>query len=103
PTRMSAFGTKRTSKRRPAMSAFGGKADIAFEYENVCFWHKADMSARTEFQAGGCGRIETDRSPMRWPCSSRGYYGRRFNPELHDKFWAGAPRGTRRFAPRLGT
>src|ERR1700756_4671809 len=25
---MSAFGTKRTSKRRPAMSAFGGKADI---------------------------------------------------------------------------
>ena len=28
---------------------------------------------------------------MRWPCSSRGYYGRRFNPELHDKFWAGAP------------
>ncbi len=23
---------------------------------------------------------------MRWPCSSRGYYGRRFNPELHDTF-----------------
>jgi hypothetical protein len=26
--RMSAFGTKRTSDCRPAMSAFGGKADI---------------------------------------------------------------------------
>jgi hypothetical protein len=25
---MSAFGTKRTSKRGPSMSAFGGKADI---------------------------------------------------------------------------
>ena len=35
---MSAIGTKRTSQSRPAMSAFGGKADIAFEYENVCFW-----------------------------------------------------------------
>jgi hypothetical protein len=28
-TRMSAFGTKRTSNYRPAMSAFGGKADMA--------------------------------------------------------------------------
>ena len=32
-----AFGTKRTSKRRPAMSAFGGKADIAQTFENVRF------------------------------------------------------------------
>jgi hypothetical protein len=27
---MSAFGTKRTFNSRPLMSAFGGKADIAF-------------------------------------------------------------------------
>jgi hypothetical protein len=27
--RMSAYGTKRTSKHRSAMSAFGGKADVA--------------------------------------------------------------------------
>jgi hypothetical protein len=30
---MSAFGTK----RRPAMSAVGGKADIALIFDNVCF------------------------------------------------------------------
>jgi hypothetical protein len=29
---MSAFGTKRTSDCRPAMSAFGGKADIAVNF-----------------------------------------------------------------------
>jgi shikimate kinase len=34
---MSAYGTKRTSSRRRAMSAFGGKADIAFDRCNVCF------------------------------------------------------------------
>src|SRR5213080_5386431 len=28
---------------------------------------------------------------MSWPCSSRGHYGRRFEPELHDKFWAATP------------
>jgi hypothetical protein len=33
----SAIGTKRTSKRRPAMSAFGGKADINQRRSNVCF------------------------------------------------------------------
>ena len=33
----SAFGTKRTSKRRPAMSAFGGIADIAQGSRNVRF------------------------------------------------------------------
>jgi hypothetical protein len=32
---MSAFGTKRTSRYRLAMSAFGGKADIAFGGMNV--------------------------------------------------------------------
>jgi hypothetical protein len=30
-TLMSAFGTKQTSNRHPAMSAFGGKADTAFD------------------------------------------------------------------------
>jgi len=34
---MSAIGTKRTSDRRPAMSAFGGKADIAISERHVCF------------------------------------------------------------------
>jgi hypothetical protein len=34
---MSAYGTKRTSKRRPSMSAFGGKADITQTSENVRF------------------------------------------------------------------
>jgi ABC transporter substrate binding protein len=33
----SGYGTKRTSKRGPAMSAFGGKADIALKSDNVCF------------------------------------------------------------------
>ena len=32
---LSAFGTKRTSNHRPAMSAFGGKADITQTSENV--------------------------------------------------------------------
>jgi hypothetical protein len=32
---MSAFGTKRTSQPGQPMSAFGGKADIAFEDQNV--------------------------------------------------------------------
>jgi hypothetical protein len=34
---MSAFGTKRTSDRHPAMSAFGGKADIAISGRHVWF------------------------------------------------------------------
>jgi hypothetical protein len=34
---MSAFGTKRTSECRPAMSAFGGKADMAYCSANVRF------------------------------------------------------------------
>jgi hypothetical protein len=34
---MSAFGTKRTSKHRPSMSAFGGKADIVISDRHVCF------------------------------------------------------------------
>ena len=34
---MSAFGTKRTSNYCPAMSAFGGKADINGRQSNVCF------------------------------------------------------------------
>jgi hypothetical protein len=33
--RMSAFGPKRTSLAAPHMSAFGGKADIAFALRNV--------------------------------------------------------------------
>jgi hypothetical protein len=33
----SAIFTKRTSKSRPAMSAFGGKADMAMNGPNVCF------------------------------------------------------------------
>jgi hypothetical protein len=36
-TATSAFGTKRTSKRRPAMSAFGGKADVVISGRHVCF------------------------------------------------------------------
>jgi hypothetical protein len=35
--RMSAFGTKQTSSYRPAMSAFGGKADMAQAAQNVRF------------------------------------------------------------------
>jgi hypothetical protein len=34
---MSAFGTKRTFQSAPAMSAFGGKADIAISGRHVCF------------------------------------------------------------------
>jgi hypothetical protein len=34
---MSAFGTKRTSRPAQPMSAFGGKADMATERENVRF------------------------------------------------------------------
>jgi hypothetical protein len=26
------------------MSAFGGKADIAYTLVNVCYWHKADIT-----------------------------------------------------------
>jgi hypothetical protein len=33
----SAYGTCRTSNRRPSMSAFGGRADIAFDRRNVRF------------------------------------------------------------------
>jgi hypothetical protein len=33
----SAFGTKQTSKRRPAMSAFGVKADMEISERDVCF------------------------------------------------------------------
>jgi hypothetical protein len=33
----SAFGTKRTSSCHPAMSAFGGKADIAISERQVRF------------------------------------------------------------------
>jgi len=39
--RMSAFGTKRTWHSRSAMSAFGGKADIAMTSENVPLWPKS--------------------------------------------------------------
>jgi hypothetical protein len=35
-TAMSAFGTKRTSRSRSLMSAFGGKADISRNIPNVC-------------------------------------------------------------------
>ena len=34
--RMSAFGTKRTSRRGQPMSAFGGKADIGWRCRDVC-------------------------------------------------------------------
>jgi hypothetical protein len=34
---MSAFGTKRTWSRGPAMSAFGGKADMTRRLGDVCF------------------------------------------------------------------
>jgi hypothetical protein len=34
---MSAFGTKRICQSRSAMSAFGGKADIAISERHVCF------------------------------------------------------------------
>jgi hypothetical protein len=33
----SAIGTKRTFSCRPAMSAFGGKADIEIAARDVCF------------------------------------------------------------------
>ena len=35
---MSAFGTKGTLNCRPAMSAFGGKADMVISERDVCFW-----------------------------------------------------------------
>ena len=35
--RMSAIGTKRTYRVAPHMSAFGGKADMAFCAAHVCF------------------------------------------------------------------
>ena len=34
---MSAFGTKGTLNCRPAMSAFGGKADMVISERDVCF------------------------------------------------------------------
>jgi len=42
---MSAFGTKRTSRRAHPMSAFGGKADIDWRCFDVRFWPKADMNS----------------------------------------------------------
>jgi hypothetical protein len=60
--RMSAFGTKRTWNCRPAMSAFGGKADI----DRQCFL-KLLGQANLEFMGGGnsdvastCGRLGPD-------------------------------------------
>jgi hypothetical protein len=41
----SAIGTKRTSRSRSVMSAFGGQADLARTPSNVRFWHKADIPA----------------------------------------------------------
>jgi hypothetical protein len=35
--RWSPIGTKRTSNWHPAMSAFGGKADIAVSMRHVCY------------------------------------------------------------------
>jgi hypothetical protein len=42
----SANGTKRTSKRRPAMSAFGGKADISGRYPMSAFDPKETSAAQ---------------------------------------------------------
>jgi hypothetical protein len=46
---MSAFGggfnRSTTFLIASAMSAFGGKADIDLTPRNVCFWHKADITA----------------------------------------------------------
>jgi hypothetical protein len=39
----SAFGPKRTSLAAPHMSAFGGKADMAYCGANVRLWPKADI------------------------------------------------------------
>jgi hypothetical protein len=44
----SAYGTKRTSNSRLAMSAFGGKADITSRLSDVCFLTHHDIS-RAEF------------------------------------------------------
>jgi hypothetical protein len=41
--RMSAFGTKRTSRRAQSMSAIGGKADMTRTCPDVCFRPKADI------------------------------------------------------------
>jgi hypothetical protein len=38
---MSAYGTKRTSRRAQSLSAFGGKADIGLAPRSVRFWPKA--------------------------------------------------------------
>jgi hypothetical protein len=42
---MSAFGTKRTSRRAQSMATFGGQADIDPRCPNVRLWPKADMSS----------------------------------------------------------
>jgi hypothetical protein len=45
------------------MSAFGGKADMAFCTANVCFWHLADIevmpsNVRFRGQSGHCTRAK---------------------------------------------
>jgi len=45
---MSPIGTKRTSNRRSAMSAFGGIADINGWQSDVRFWPKADISVASK-------------------------------------------------------
>jgi hypothetical protein len=45
---MSAFGTKRTSNYCPAMSAFGGKADIG---------GKVSFDAISDFGVGDSGQV----------------------------------------------
>jgi hypothetical protein len=49
---MSASGTKRTSNCRPAMSAFGGKADIEISGRDVCFRPKADIDQTAQVACG---------------------------------------------------
>jgi len=58
----SAFGAKRTFQSRSAMSAFGGKADIAQTSLNVCFLPKADIGSGFQQHIGSCGLFDLDQT-----------------------------------------
>src|SRR5262245_4593593 len=60
---MSAFGTKRTSNCRPAMSAFGGKADAPLRRPNKS--GRPMLWSRRYFALTGCPRIGDCSVPAR--------------------------------------
>jgi hypothetical protein len=57
--RMSAFGTKRTSRSRSAMSAFGGKADMAGDPDSQP--HRASEKPSKYVEGGRRGRLKVAR------------------------------------------